>query len=88
MKQLPYDFKIDVWGIGCCLYHICALEPPFKADNVVTLGNLIVKHEPFPLPSSYYSEELNEFVQKLLEKEPIRRPNASQMLSMIPKHVV
>jgi NIMA (never in mitosis gene a)-related kinase len=29
VKQQPYDFKVDVWAIGCALYHLAQLEPPF-----------------------------------------------------------
>lgn len=25
----PYDHKIDIWSIGCALYHLACLEPPF-----------------------------------------------------------
>ena len=29
-----YTFKIDVWSLGCCLYHLTSYNPPFKGDNV------------------------------------------------------
>lgn len=22
VKQQPYDYKVDVWAIGCALYHL------------------------------------------------------------------
>lgn len=29
IKQKPYSFKVDVWALGCVIYHLAALEPPF-----------------------------------------------------------
>jgi NIMA (never in mitosis gene a)-related kinase len=29
VKQQPYDYKVDIWAIGCALYHLASLEPPF-----------------------------------------------------------
>lgn len=43
--------KIDIWAIGCVLYHICALEPPFTGDNLITLGFNIVHKQPRTIPS-------------------------------------
>jgi serine/threonine protein kinase len=43
VKQKPYDFKVDIWGIGCCLYHMCNFRPPFIGDNLIALGNNIGK---------------------------------------------
>ena len=29
VKGLPYDNKIDMWAVGCAIYHLSCLEPPF-----------------------------------------------------------
>lgn len=34
IRQNPYDFKIDSWAIGCCLYNLATLEPPFQSENL------------------------------------------------------
>jgi serine/threonine protein kinase len=46
VKQLPYDYKIDTWAVGCCLFHLAALEPPFVGENIQQLGTKIINENP------------------------------------------
>ena len=69
VKQQPYDFKVDIWAIGCALYHLASLEPPFQGDNLITLGNNIVNKKPKPKPQIYSNKFIN-FVEKFLAKKP------------------
>lgn len=83
VRQFPYDFKVDIWGMGCVMYQICCLEAPFAGDNLLSLGQNIVHSKPKALPS-VYSTKLSQFVFKLLEKRPAERPSISQVMAMIP----
>ena len=87
VKQIPYDYKTDIWSFGCSMYHLASLEPPFSGTNLIALGNNIVKEKPRDIPS-IYSNELKQFIDKLLSKKPEKRPSAKEALNMIPKDIL
>ena len=87
VKQIPYDYKTDIWSFGCSLYHLANLEPPFTGNNLIVLGNNIVKGRPKELPG-IYSNELKIFIDKMLTKKPEKRPSAKEAKDLIPKNIL
>ena len=66
IENRPYSFKTDIWSLGALLYELCALEPPFKANNLQFLALKIVQGAPPPLPKMY-SDDLKLLVRSMLQ---------------------
>ena len=80
-ESKPYDFKSDVWALGCILYELCALDHAFGASNLLAVVNKIVQEEPASIPEQY-SDELRGLIAQLLAKDPKDRPSAKAIFKM------
>ena len=67
LQNQPYGEKADVWAIGCILYQMCALKPPFYSSNMLTLATKIVKAEYEPISADLYSSQVTETVHRYIQ---------------------
>jgi NIMA (never in mitosis gene a)-related kinase len=51
-----YNEKSDIWSLGCIIYEIAALRPPFTADNQLALARKIKEGKFNDLPEQYSSD--------------------------------
>ena len=75
----PYDYKSDIWSLGCILYELCQLKPPFRGTSLKNLCMNIQKgiYEQIP---DFYSEELKIMIRKMLQRDPKQRPSTRELL--------
>ncbi|KAG9309207.1 kinase-like domain-containing protein [Chiua virens] len=80
MQEKAYDSKSDIWSLGCLIYELCALKPPFhEAKTHAELSILIRNGRIPPLPKGY-SQTLSSVIKAMLNLNPAMRPSATQLL--------
>ena len=75
-----YNFKSDVWMLGCVLYEMAALKKPFSGDNLPMIMNNIITKDIPPIPS-FYSENLRNLIKLLLNKDMNERPTVAEIMA-------
>jgi len=74
-----YDYKIDIWATGCCLYYLATFKPPFNGSaglpqfvsaaacyerqSFANLSYSILNEEPDELCSDY-SDDFKDMIKK------------------------
>ena len=82
LKDKQTNFKSDIWALGCTLYFLANLKIPFEGNNDQIDIN-ILQVEPKRL-DKIYSNELDNFIFKMLDKDSLKRPSSSECLNLIP----
>lgn len=80
-RDMPYDSKSDIWSLGCVLYEMCALVPPFRADDMQGLYKKVIKGK-YPRIPEHFSQEMATVIKFMLQVSPSYRPTCDQILSL------
>jgi len=76
-----YGIKVDIWSLGIMLMEMAEGEPPYMEFPPLRALFLITTKGIPPLKEPQkWSNELHEFVNKCLDKEPEKRPDATELL--------
>ena len=75
----PYNNKSDIWSLGCVLYEMITLKPPFRAQDMEGLYKRVLRGQYSKIPDRF-SNDLFQIVQFLLQVNPKLRPNCDQIL--------
>mmetsp|Transcript_95728 Transcript_95728/g.166272 ORF Transcript_95728/g.166272 Transcript_95728/m.166272 type:complete len:554 (-) Transcript_95728:113-1774(-) len=81
LEGRPYGCETDQWALGCVLYEIMALEPPFANCESYAAVVAAVLHSPEHIKApNGYSPELAGVVEALLHRKPHERPSNTELL--------
>lgn len=83
-KDEPYGPKSDIWSLGCVMYEMMALKPPFQAEDMEGLYKKVIKGDYSKLPLRY-SSDLNDLIRILLQTDPFKRPSCGNSCHDIEK---
>ena len=72
MLKLPYNEKVDIWGIGILIFELVFGYPPFSSNlNTVRFNN--IKEGKINWPENLEDEVLKDLIQKILKVNPKER---------------
>lgn len=80
-RDEPYSFKSDIWSLGCVIYEMIALKPPFDADDMQGLCKAILRGKYQKLPPQY-SSDLHSMIKLMLTVDANRRPSSFDLMMM------
>merc|ERR1711988_1383610 len=85
----PYDRGCDTWALGCVLYEMMTLSPPWvdqlppKAGMLPLMRLICTGSLNFEQCRRHYSDELCQVLASLLSKQPRLRPSLRQVMQML-----
>uniref|UniRef100_A0A8D0HE58 non-specific serine/threonine protein kinase n=1 Tax=Sphenodon punctatus TaxID=8508 RepID=A0A8D0HE58_SPHPU len=80
-QGVKYNFKSDIWAVGCVAFELLTLKRTFDATNPLNLCVKIVQGtRTMEVDSSVYSLELIQIVHSCLDQDPEKRPTADELL--------
>uniref|UniRef100_A0A3P9KSP4 NIMA-related kinase 10 n=1 Tax=Oryzias latipes TaxID=8090 RepID=A0A3P9KSP4_ORYLA len=83
VKNEPYGEKADIWALGCILYQMATLKPPFYSSNMLSLASKIVEAEYEPVEEGAFSERVPQMIRWCLAPDAEQRPDVVAVSSRI-----
>ena len=80
LDNKQYNEKADIWALGCSIYELTTFQPPHYASNQKAL-KLKVQTEPIKRIDKKYSDDLWNFISKMLTYDYNYRPSTKELIN-------
>ncbi|CAG9467759.1 unnamed protein product [Pedinophyceae sp. YPF-701] len=77
----PYNYKSDIWALGCVMYEMATFRHAFDATSLPALVMAIVRGEYSPIEPQY-STALQDAINRCLRKDPEDRASVEDLLQL------
>ncbi|KAL5022355.1 hypothetical protein ScPMuIL_001510 [Solemya velum] len=81
LKDVPYDYRADIWSLGITLIEFAQIEPP---NHDMHPMRVLIKIQKSSAPGlnfpSRWSKNFNDFLLRCLNKDPNQRSSAQELL--------
>lgn len=77
----PYLPVCDVWLLGCVLFELCTLQPPFLALSHLQLQNKIKAGKIPEINPNHYLSQLRQIIRDCITVDPSIRPLVHDLLN-------
>ena len=84
-NDLPYNYNVDVYSMGCIFYEMCFFTA-FKIEPEMQPNGKIINKMQDMAPKqniNIYSQDLMNLINKMIEEDQFKRPSSFQILEMI-----
>ncbi|KAJ1460181.1 kinase-like domain-containing protein [Pelagophyceae sp. CCMP2097] len=75
----PYGMSSDIWALGCLVYELCALRPPFVGNTFPQLKQAVLCGKYPALPRAF-SYEMTAIIARMVRINARERPSTRQLL--------
>ncbi|XP_076886738.1 mitogen-activated protein kinase kinase kinase YODA-like isoform X2 [Bidens hawaiensis] len=74
------NLAVDIWSLGCTVLEMATTKPPWSQYEGVAALFKIGNSKELPVIPDHLSEEGKDFVRQCLQRNPLHRPTAAQLL--------
>ncbi|XP_057863081.2 mitogen-activated protein kinase kinase kinase YODA isoform X2 [Cryptomeria japonica] len=74
------NLAVDIWSLGCTVLEMATAKPPWSQYEGVAAMFKIGNSKELPIIPDYLSEDCKGFLRLCLQRNPILRPTAAQLL--------